>query len=117
MPELIELAGGEPVLAKAGQPAPPLAAPEAVAPEVVVVKPCGFSLERTAGEAEAVRRLSPASWPAAGRRRVYLADGSALFNRPGPRLVDSLELLAGRSHPRACGDLPARQADAWRALA
>jgi iron complex transport system substrate-binding protein len=71
------------------------------APDVVVVKPCGFALERTRVEIETLRELFRAMpWPAVRNGRVWLADGNAYFNRPGPRLVDSAEILAACIHPR-----------------
>jgi iron complex transport system substrate-binding protein len=103
MPELIELAGGEPLGAAAGEPAPTVG-PQVLArlaPEVVVVKPCGFTVERTLAELPVLTRTLPwAAWTGPGRTaRVYVADGNAYFNRSGPRIVDSLELLAVLLHP------------------
>jgi iron complex transport system substrate-binding protein len=69
-------------------------------PEVLVVSPCGFDLEQTAenlGDLTARRGWSELG--AVERRRVYLVDGNQYVNRPGPRLVETLELLAGLLHP------------------
>jgi iron complex transport system substrate-binding protein len=98
MPELIELAGGTAVGASAGQPAPTVSAAElaALAPEVVLVKPCGFALERTLEERGIVEKVIAGAVDAA---RIYISDGNAFFNRPGPRLVESLEILAACIHP------------------
>jgi iron complex transport system substrate-binding protein len=101
-PELVRLAGGIEGLGKEGQPSRRLRWEEVArwAPEVVVVACCGFSVERTVQDLAAVQSL--AAWnelPAVRSRRVYVADGSQYFNRPGPRLVDSLELLAHALHP------------------
>ena len=69
-------------------------------PDVVLLTPCGFELERVVREAR-----SAAIWPhlaglrAAQEGRLFAVDGHHLFNRPGPRLVDSLELLAELLHP------------------
>lgn len=95
-PQLVQLAGGEDLLGTAGQPAHPVDA-DVVAglqPEVVVVMACGFSLERSIEE---IRRAN-------GRLGVngaelWAVDGNAFFSRPGPRLVDSVEILAGILHP------------------
>jgi iron complex transport system substrate-binding protein len=107
MPELVEIAGGRPLAARAGEPAPTLSkdALARLSPDVVVVKPCGFDLARTRREAPAFLRLvSELGWKA----EVWLADGNAYFNRPGPRIVDSLEILAACVHPEAFADLAAR---------
>jgi len=103
MPELIALAGGEAVGAAAGAPAPTLSlsALVSLAPDVVVVKPCGFDLPRTLRERELLRPFLAA---AGGTGRVYATDGNAFFNRPGPRLVESLEILAACVHPELFED-------------
>ncbi len=90
MPELVALAGGDPLVTRAGEHAPTLrlAALEALRPDCVIVKPCGFTLAQTVAQADAIRAALPA-WPCP----IWLADGSAYFNRPGPRLVESLALL------------------------
>jgi iron complex transport system substrate-binding protein len=116
MPELIELAGGEPLGVAAGEPAPTVGREELarLAPDVVVVKPCGFPLTRTLQELPVLARTLPwEAWTAPGREaRVYVADGNAYFNRSGPRIVDSLELLATLVHPGRFSDQAARLADA-----
>ena len=92
VPQMIELAGGEDVLGLPGEKSRTAewAEVEAVAPEVVVSMPCGYDTERAAAR-DARRR-------AAGSRglgaRVAAVDASAYFSRPGPRLVDGIELLA-----------------------
>jgi iron complex transport system substrate-binding protein len=114
MPELIELAGAVPLGVAAGEPAPTVDREllAELAPDVVVVKPCGFTVARTLEELPVLARTMP--WEAWTRRgvRVYLADGNAYFNRSGPRIVDSLELLAALIHPERFGDEAARFADA-----
>jgi iron complex transport system substrate-binding protein len=112
MPELIELAGGAPVGATAGAPAPTIdpAALAALDPDVVVIKPCGFTLERGLRERDVIEQvISRAVAPGA---RIYLTDGNAYFNRPGPRIVESLEILAACIHPDRFDDLAAAHADA-----
>jgi len=64
-------------------------------PDVIAVMPCGFDLERTKSEMPALtRRPEWRSLRAAQQGRVWVADGNAYFNRPGPRLADSAEMLA-----------------------
>jgi len=104
MPELIQKAGGTPVLAKAGEPGVVLdetVDEDELVPDVVIVKPCGYGLEATLAEVAQIRER----WPDA---RWYAADGNAYFNRSGPRLVESLEILAACVHPEAFGDLAKR---------
>lgn len=67
---------------------------------VVVVKPCGFSLDRALAEREIIERSVVAMTGA----RVYVTDGNAFFNRPGPRLVESLEIMAACVHPALFDD-------------
>jgi len=70
------------------------------APEVILVMPCGFSLERTLQEMPTL--TAHPAWSklkAVQNQRVYAADGNSYFNRPGPRLVDSLEIVAEVVHP------------------
>jgi iron complex transport system substrate-binding protein len=105
-PELVRLAGGIALAAPEGEPAV-WATPEllaSLAPEVVIAKPCGFTLERALAEADALRAVLPTAWPAVQRGRVHVVDGSAYFNRPGPRLVESLEIAAACLHPEVFGD-------------
>ena len=106
-PELVALAGGHDVFAAAGQPSRTrsLAELAALAPDVVVIACCGFGIDRAAADLPAL--AAHPDWqrlPAVASGRVYLADGNHFFNRPGPRLVDSLEILARALHP---GLLPA----------
>ena len=90
-PDLLRLAGIDDPLARAGVPSVAGTWAEVVAarPELLVLAPCGFSKQRAEAEAALVQdRID-----AVGASRVVVLDGSAYFNRPGPRLVDSLELL------------------------
>ena len=113
MPELVTLAGGEPLVTRPGDHAPTLDRERLAAldPDVVLVKPCGFGLERTLEELDVLREALPRSW----RARVYLADGNAYFNRPGPRMVESLEILAACVHPDAFADFAGKHAASMRA--
>ncbi len=108
MPELVDLAGGVPLVTAPGEHAPTLdeQALGQLAPDVVLIKPCGFDLARTRAEAESLRALlDRLQWPAWRKGRVYLADGNAFFNRPGPRLAESLEIMAACVHPQVFEDL------------
>jgi iron complex transport system substrate-binding protein len=111
MPELIELAGGAAVGAVAGSPAPTIASPAlaALRPDVVVVKPCGFSLDRTLVEREIIERNVTAA--IGSHARVYVTDGNQFFNRPGPRLVESLEIMAACVHPDVFADFASAHAN------
>jgi len=97
LPELVAIAGGEPVLASTGRPSRWIAWDElrAADPDVIVVTPCGLALARTRRE-QALLTALPGfrALRAAWGEQVFLADGNLHFNRPGPRLVESLEILA-----------------------
>lgn len=116
MPELIALAGGEAVGAAAGAPAPTVTPAQlaALRPDVVVVKPCGFALPRTMEERSVIERDVLARVSAAAR--VVVTDGNAFFNRPGPRLVESLEIMAACVHPEAFADLAEQHAAVMQRL-
>jgi iron complex transport system substrate-binding protein len=95
VPEMVEIAGGDEVLGKAAAKSERIA-PERVleaSPEIIVLMPCGFSLERTIEEYKRTTFLP--GWSG----QVYAVDGSSYFNRPGPRLVDGVEILAEIFHP------------------
>lgn len=97
VPEMVELAGGTDVLAVSHQPSARVSMETLVdaAPEVLVLMPCGFDEPRTRKEWEPLKDLPEwQSIPAVANGRVFAVDGSRFFNRPGPRLVDGLELLA-----------------------
>lgn len=122
MPELVELAGGTALVTRPGQHAPTLSIDELAAldpaPEVVLVKPCGYDLERSRGELGTLSALFArlGSWPAVGEGELWVADGNAFFNRPGPRIVDSLEILAACVHPDRFEDLAALHAGSFERL-
>jgi iron complex transport system substrate-binding protein len=101
-PELVRLAGGIEGLGEEGRPSRRLCWDEVLAwqPEVVFIACCGFSVERTLRDLPALQSLP--GWqkvPAVRSGRVYVTNGSHYFSRPGPRLVDSLEILAHTLHP------------------
>lgn len=104
MPELVELAGGVNLFGTAGRHSPWMTWPELRDrdPDVIVVMPCGFDMDRSRRDLPALTRQPEwARLHAVQNRRVYLADGNQYFNRPGPRLVESLEILAEILHPGA----------------
>jgi iron complex transport system substrate-binding protein len=104
-PQLIEYAGGIDVLGMPGEHSERRSWEEvkAAAPEVVVVMPCGYDLERAAQEAsEFAGELA-----GLGAKRVVAVDAAAYFSRPGPRLIDGLELLGHVLHPDRLPDPPA----------
>ena len=104
-PELIELAGGEDVLGDAGAPSQTVSweAVAAAEPEVVVVMPCGYDAPRA--HAEAVTYAGELARLNAGR--IVAVNASAYFSRPGPRLIDGLELLGHILHPEELPSAPA----------
>jgi len=94
MPELVEMAGAENISWRTWQD---LAGAE---PDAILVMPCGFGLERAARETHWLTgRPAWRDLHAVRNRRAYVADGNQYFNRPGPRLVESLEILAELAHP------------------
>lgn len=119
VPELIDIAGGTYELVKPGQHSPYVPWKDVVRfdPEVVVISACGFDLVRTVQEAARLRELSGWTDLAAVRSgRVFALDGNAYFNRSGPRLVDSLELLAHLLHPRSFDEPNQSREQVWTAF-
>ena len=106
MPELVDIVRGQPGFGAPGQPSRRISWGDVIAfaPEVIILTPCGFSLDRAAQEAEAVlpSRTGWHALPAVRAGHVYAVDGNSYFSRPGPRIVDSLELLAELVHPERC---------------
>lgn len=101
-PELVDLAGGDEVIARPGQPSRTIRWDEVVAarPDVLFIACCGFPVDRTLPELPGLAaRPGWADLPAVRADRVFVTDGNAYFSRPGPRLVDSLEILAHALHP------------------
>ena len=96
-PELVSMAGGTEVVARGGERSRTMTLDEllAAAPDVLVVACCGFDVERTLLDMPAFMALPGVSGlPAVRTGRVHVIDGNAYLSRPGPRLVDSLEILA-----------------------
>jgi iron complex transport system substrate-binding protein len=102
MPELVEMAGGVNLLGTAGKRSEWITWEKAVAsePDVIVVMPCGFDIARTGAEMPILEdRPGFFQLKAVREGRVAVVDGNQYFNRPGPRLADSLEILAEILHP------------------
>jgi len=102
VPELVNLAGGEALFGFEGQHSRWLQWETLLDanPEVIIFMPCGFDLEKTRRDAlELAQNQNWKNLQAVKNGKVYLTDGNAYFNRPGPRLVDSLEILAEILHP------------------
>jgi iron complex transport system substrate-binding protein len=106
MPELIEAAGGHNLFGTAGQHSDWMQWDElrAADPDAIVVAPCGYDLPRCLEELPLLEAKAGWAGLAAVRAgRVYFADGNAYFNRPGPRLADTAEILAEMLHPGVAG--------------
>jgi iron complex transport system substrate-binding protein len=104
MPELVEMAGGVNLFGEAGKHAPWMTWEQLVArdPDVIVLLPCGFDIARCRRDLPVL--AGKPEWPglkAVRAGRVFVLDGNQYFNRPGPRLVESLEILAELLHPGA----------------
>ncbi len=102
VPELVTLAGGTSSFGKTGRHSPWIAweALRAADPDVIAIIPCGFGISRSREEMAAL--VAQPGWKelrAVRAGRVFLTDGNQYFNRPGPRLVESLEILAELFHP------------------
>jgi iron complex transport system substrate-binding protein len=103
VPELVQIAGGENLFGVAGQHSPWMTWEDLVArdPDVIVVMPCGWDISKARQEATKLEQQPEWSQlKAVKARRVAIADGNQYFNRPGPRIVDSAEMLAELFHPR-----------------
>jgi iron complex transport system substrate-binding protein len=106
-PTLIDFAGGQNHFGKAGEHSPWMQFEELAAadPEVIVIAPCGYGLERGRIDLPLLRQHT--GWDklrAVQSGRVYLAAGNQFFNRPGPRLAETVEILGEILHPELCGD-------------
>lgn len=106
VPEQVSYAGGEEMLGPRGEPSREIPWEEVVAaaPEVLVLMPCGMSIDRTMGELGVLRsRPGYGELPAVRDGRVFVVDASSYFNRPGPRVVRGAEILFGLLHRDAAG--------------
>jgi iron complex transport system substrate-binding protein len=102
IPDMIEIVGGTPVLAEKGQPSREVAWHEVrvAGPEVAVFMPCGYYLEEAEEEADSfLHQADFADTPAVRNGNVFAVDATSYFSRPGPRIVDGLEILAWAVHP------------------
>ena len=105
VPELVSMAGGHPLFGHVGRHSPwlPWEDLSAAEPDLLVVMPCGYDLNQSRQAVDQLAQLP--QWQtlkAVKAGRVFLVDGNHFFNRPGPRLVDSLEILAEILHPDEC---------------
>jgi iron complex transport system substrate-binding protein len=108
VPELLTIAGGAYDLTGAGEHSPVMTwdALAAYQPDVLILMPCGFPIAQTQREMSALRAVP--QWnalPAVKTHQVFIIDGNAYLNRPGPRIVESAEILAEILHPDVCGGL------------
>jgi iron complex transport system substrate-binding protein len=103
MPELVEMAGGVNLFGEAGKHSPWMTWEELVAsdPDIIIVTPCGFDIARTLEEMPLLRdKKEWGDLQAVKQAQVFVADGNQYFNRPGPRVAESLEILAELFHPK-----------------
>ncbi|HEX3743683.1 MAG TPA: cobalamin-binding protein [Bryobacteraceae bacterium] len=117
MPELIRMAGGVNLFGEDGRHSPWLTWEELrhADPDVLILAPCGFDLERTGSELHCMTEREGWSELRAVREgRVYLGDGNRYFNRPGPRVVETLETLCEMLHTETCA--PRLRGDSWRVM-
>jgi iron complex transport system substrate-binding protein len=113
-PELVEIAGGRDSLGRKHRPSAQVEWQEVVEarPEIMVLVLCGYDIDRARHDYKVLRSFAGFdSLPAAHRGEIYLVDASAYFARPGPRIVDSLEILAGILHPREFPEFVSRGPD------
>jgi iron complex transport system substrate-binding protein len=109
VPEMVRLAGGEELFARAGEPSKRLSWKEVLgaAPEVLLLMPCGFDAVRAAGEARVLPEIP--GWedlPAVANGRVWAVDANSYYSRPAPRLVEGVEILARILHPKVFPEAP-----------
>ena len=106
VPELVEIAGGNDLLGRKHQPSAQIEWQQVLdaRPEIIVLALCGYDIDRARRDYELLSRFPGfGSIPAAASGQVHIVNASAYFARPGPRIVDSLEILAGILHP---GEFP-----------
>lgn len=102
IPELVQLAGGNPLIAEAGKHSPWLewTQVQQADPDIITITPCGYGISETLSELSSLEeRPGWKSLKAVQNHQVFIMDGDHYFNRPGPRLVDSTRILAEIIHP------------------
>jgi iron complex transport system substrate-binding protein len=118
-PELVEIAGGCDSLGRRHQPSTQVdwRVVVDIRPEIMVLALCGYHISRARRDYELLRSFPDFdSLPAAHDGQIYLVDASAYFARPGPRIVDSVEILAGILHPREFSEFASRGPDDARVV-
>lgn len=116
VPEMIAIAGGENLAGAAGSHSTQTTWSELhdFDPDVLLIMPCGYGLDASRRDAEAARaHLQEVAPRAIDERRAFVVDGSAYFNRSGPRFINGIEILAGLLHPELFDAPPADTADVW----
>jgi iron complex transport system substrate-binding protein len=102
VPEMVQIAGGIDILGTAGEPSVKIEWDALIAsrPEILILMPCGFDLDRALQESSLLKnRTGWQSLPAVREGRVFAVSGADYFSRPGPRLIDGLEILSQLLHP------------------
>jgi iron complex transport system substrate-binding protein len=110
-PELVDIAGGNDSLGRKRQPSVQIEWQEVIdtRPDVIVLALCGYNIDRARRDYEILRGFPEFNLlPSARRGQIYLVDASAYFARPGPRIADSAEILAGILHPREFHEFTSR---------
>jgi len=118
-PELVEIAGGNDSLGRKHQPSVQIEWQEVLdtQPDVIVLALCGYNIDGARRDYEILRGFPEFNSLLAARRgEIYLVDASAYFARPGPRIVDSVEILAGILHPREFPEFSSRGSDDPRVM-
>lgn len=116
VPEMIEIAGGENLAGTAGSHSTQTTwrALKDLDPDALIIMPCGYDLAATKRDADAARaRLRDVAPRAIDGSRAFIVDGSAYFNRSGPRFVTGIEILAGLLHPDAFASPASGTAQLW----
>lgn len=116
-PELVEIAGGHDPLGRKHQPSAQIDWQEVLdaRPDVIVLALCGYDVDLARRDYELLKKFPGFdSLPAARRGEIYLVNASAYFARPGPRIVDSIEILAGILHPKEFPEFAARNFNVQR---
>ena len=118
-PELVEIAGGYDPLGRKHQASAQIEWQEVVdaRPDIIVLALCGYDIDRARRDYEVLRRFPDFnSLPAARQGEIYLVNASAYFARPGPRIIDSLEILAGTLHPKEFPEFASRGSEDPRTI-